>query len=104
MADFKIDSIDEAKVIAFPPDGNYIHTQISLAPGATEYRALNALQRFPVFALQFDPIVRGEAAAAGDSIQWGTQLVCANGSWWTVVVLENRSKVPLSVVLKTTEV
>jgi hypothetical protein len=48
--------------------------------------------------------VRGEAAAAGDSIQWGTQLVCANGSWWTVVVLENRSKVPLSVVLKTTEV
>jgi hypothetical protein len=102
--DFKIDSIDEAKVIAFPAGVNYIHTQISLAPGATEYRALSALERFPVFAVQFDPIVRGELADPGARILWDSLLISAKGTWWTVVVIENQSTVPVSVILKSTDV
>jgi hypothetical protein len=99
--EFQINTIDEAKVITFASGEDYIHTQISLDAGATDYRALNALDKFPIFAVQFDPIIHGQLAADGSSIVWHTQLVGAQGQWWTLFVVENRANVPVSVILKT---
>jgi hypothetical protein len=99
--EFQIDTIDQAKVITFAAGEDYIHTQISLDAGATDYRALNALDKFPIFALQFDPIIHGQSAADGSSIVWHNRLVGAQGNWWNVFVVENKADVAVSVILKT---
>jgi hypothetical protein len=99
--EFQIDTIDQAKVITFAAGEDYIHTQISLDAGATDYRALNALEKFPIFAVQFDPIIHGQNALDGSSIVWRNQLIAAQGNWWNVFVVENKANVPVSIILKT---
>ncbi|MYN30258.1 hypothetical protein [Duganella levis] len=99
--EFKVAGIDEGKVITFADGEDYIHTQISLAAGQTDYRAVSATDKFLVFAVQFDPIIHGQTAADGSSIVWHTQLVGSKGSWWNLFVVENKADVPVSVIVKT---
>jgi len=98
--EFKVDTIDEAKVVAFADGQDYIHTQISLSPGASDYRAVAALDKFLVYGVQFDPIMHSPMAADGASIVWHSQIVSSKGSWWNVFVVENRTDVLVSVVVK----
>jgi hypothetical protein len=102
--EFKTDTIAEEKVITFPPGVDYIHTQISLDPGATDYRAIDALNSFPVFSVQFDTIIRAPLAANGSAILWHSQLIASQGRWWNVFVVENQSDVAVSVIVKTKNV
>jgi hypothetical protein len=97
----QITTIAADKVLAFPAGVDFIHMQISLAAGAIDYRALEAHDVFPVFSLQFDPIIGGTLAATGSSIVWDNQLIAVSGKWWNVFAIENKSDVDVSVIVQT---
>jgi hypothetical protein len=100
-AAFNISNVPEEKIISFPSGVDYIYTQISLSPGASDFRAVDIVDGHPTFAVQNDPIPRGELAASGATIEWQNLLVSSGGRWWNVIAIVNNSTVDISVVVKT---
>jgi len=99
--DFQISTIPAEKIITFQSGVDYIHTQISLSPGAGDFRAVDVIDGYPTFSVQNDPLPRAALAADGATIEWQNLLVCYQGRWWNVIAVQNKSAVDVSVVVKT---
>ena len=95
----QIDSISEDNVITLSGT-DVVHTPLSLAPGAVNYLAVDALSGFPTFAVQFDTIV-GVLADSGSSVVWENKLFAWQGRWWNVFALQNNANVDVNVIVKT---